>query len=120
MDGVESCAVVAGQEDGQSVLVAFVVANDLTFDVTGASASLQKRLPDYMVPGRFEIVEFLPLSPTGKTDAQALLSLLESSESPTAVKRGFDIDDVEPNIMEIWESLLGSGFDDDANFFEAG
>ncbi len=79
---------------------------------------LQKSLPDYMVPGRYIVLDALPLTPNGKVDRKAL-------PAPTA-KRG-EADYVTPvtplqhRLAGIWKQVLGLdrvGLHD--NFFSLG
>ncbi len=75
--GVARCAVIpyetpiAGRR-----LAAWVVPVEISKDGALDPASLRKtvteRLPDYMVPATFTILEALPLTPSGKLDRRAL------------------------------------------------
>ena len=69
-EGVRSAACAVQDE----VLVAFVAPeNDWPDEGSAAlEASLREALPDYMVPGRFGILQELPLTAGGKLDRAAL------------------------------------------------
>ena len=64
-----------GGTGGETLLVAYVVparamaADDLIEALRGA---LGERLPAYMVPAAFEVLDALPLTPNGKVDRKAL------------------------------------------------
>ena len=59
--------------DGSEVLVAYVVVRPpLAFDEARAAEMLKARLPVYMRPALYEIVEQLPLLVSGKVDRKAL------------------------------------------------
>lgn len=63
-------------DSGAGGVVAFL--GDPRADITALRDALGRRLPDYMVPRRFELLESLPLNANGKFDRKALLGLLES------------------------------------------
>jgi len=79
--------------------------------------SLKQRLPDYMVPGVYSILEDFPLTPNGKIDRKALpvpeAQITQSYVPPES--------DTEKALAAIWEDILGIGqvgIDDD--FFDLG
>jgi SagB-type dehydrogenase family enzyme len=81
---------------------------------------LQEKLPAYMVPAHFVLLEQLPLSPNGKVDRRALPSVTLSSTEGLA---GYAAprNALEEQLAHIWESLLGVrqvGIHD--NFFALG
>jgi amino acid adenylation domain-containing protein len=68
-------AAVSGQksERGEICLVAFVVrSEDSIMGATELRQHLAKRLPDYMVPSHFKLLDELPRLPNGKLDRDAL------------------------------------------------
>jgi acyl-coenzyme A synthetase/AMP-(fatty) acid ligase len=71
--GVIDCAA-AVQKHSESVivLVAYVVSR-ADLEVDDLKRYLRRRLPDYMVPHRFERIAELPLTSSGKADRKALL-----------------------------------------------
>ena len=121
-------AVVVAREDipGDPRLVAYVV---LTASVPGDhlktqtvkwQQSLLTVLPEYMVPDDFVLIEAIPITPNGKIDRKALpkpdhsaINRLGAYVAPRT--------DVEKQLSEIWEELMGlkqiSVLD---NFFELG
>jgi len=53
------------------ILVAYVVSRS-ELDAPALKAYLRKRLPEYMVPHRFERIAEMPLTSSGKADRKAL------------------------------------------------
>ncbi|HEY9283906.1 MAG TPA: FkbM family methyltransferase, partial [Pyrinomonadaceae bacterium] len=91
-------------------------------DVGEVRAHLREKLPDYMIPSAFTVLDAMPLTPNGKADRRALSAL--DPRGPAA--DGGD-DYVAPRtpteeaLAEVWSELLGvarPGVND--NFFDAG
>jgi amino acid adenylation domain-containing protein len=118
---VKQAAVVVGkekEENGQKRLVAYVVGTE---GVTGSQLRevLKQRLPDYMVPAVFVLMESLPMTPNGKVDRKALPPVKSTSESSERMK--LPMGETERIIADIWKQVLNVedvGADD--NFFDAG
>ncbi|MCH5586164.1 condensation domain-containing protein, partial [Shimazuella sp. AN120528] len=75
------------------------------------------KLPDYMVPAVFQVMEAFPLTANGKIDRKALPEPVETRKQAYAAAET----DTEATLIEIWESLLGRspiGIHD--NFFQLG
>ncbi len=78
------------------------------------------RLPDWMVPQRFEVVSPFPLTVSGKPDLAALASQLEDTD-PHCLPAAAEGLPHERALRTIWEQVLGRrdfGLDDD--FFALG
>ena len=81
---------------------------------------LRRALPDYMIPSGFVRLQSLPLSANGKMDRKALPEPGET-ESKSRQPSVAISDDVERQLAEIWQDVLGVsrvGANDD--FFELG
>ncbi len=113
--------VVIAREDqpGNKRLVAYVVSNQESPTASELRRFLKEKLPDYMVPSAFVMLDALPLTPNGKVDRRALpapdtgLSQETSFVPPRTT--------TEKVIAEIWAEVLGLklvGIHD--NFFELG
>jgi pimeloyl-ACP methyl ester carboxylesterase len=81
---------------------------------------LKQKLPDYMIPSAFVLLETLPLTPNGKIDRHALpapdQTRLEQEGTFVAPR-----DELELQLTQIWEKVLGIkaiGIHD--NFFDIG
>ncbi|HEY5707247.1 MAG TPA: amino acid adenylation domain-containing protein, partial [Terrimicrobiaceae bacterium] len=114
--GVEDTVVVAREDEtGERRLVAYVVPKngEPTKDWGGF---LQGKLPDYMVPSAFVVLDKLPSTPNGKVDRRALPAperRIEAYRAPRTPQ--------EQILCEIFADLLSVdrvGIDD--NFFELG
>ena len=101
VDGVESVAVMIKQNNGKDVLVAYCCGN--------AQKSLVKKdcedkLPRYMVPSAFVMMDKMPLNASGKLDRKQLKAL------PVAFDENIKeepINDVERTVCRIFEKILG-------------
>jgi amino acid adenylation domain-containing protein len=110
-------AVVIVREDtpGNQRLVAYVV---LRQPDNNLRAFVKARVPDYMVPATFVVLEKLPLTPNGKVDHAALPipSEFDSSKEFIAPRTP-----MEETLAQIWKEILEVarvGVND--NFFELG
>jgi hypothetical protein len=119
---LRECAVIARAHDsGEFRLTAFVVAkNGWRPTARELRDQLQERLPAYMIPAEFVVLDELPRTPHGKLDKRTLLTLagspLERSEEYVAPET-----DVEKLVASVWREVLGIerlGIHD--NFFEVG
>jgi amino acid adenylation domain-containing protein/non-ribosomal peptide synthase protein (TIGR01720 family) len=119
---VRQTVVVAREDEpGQRRLVAYVVPDgELTPTVSDLGRFLKERLPDYMVPSAFVLLEALPLTTNGKVDRRALPApetLRPELESAYVAPRT----PAEETLAKIWAQILGLdqvGMHD--NFFELG
>jgi amino acid adenylation domain-containing protein len=111
-------AVVVAREDqrGEQLLIAYTVpAAKPSPTAHSLRSALREKLPDYMVPSAFVMLDELPLTPQGKVDRQALPGpLLERNYVAPR-------NPLEAQLVEIWEETLDIrpiGVRDD--FFELG
>jgi amino acid adenylation domain-containing protein len=116
-------AVVLAREDvpGEKRLVAYIVPKqEHTPTTRELSSFLKEKLPDYMVPTAFVMMETLPLTPNGKVDRRALKA---PDPSVTASQRVIVPPryQLEFQLTKIWEEILKIepiGIRD--NFFDLG
>lgn len=108
LDSVKT-AVVVPREDrqGEKRLVAYLVpAARPSPTIHALRRALAERLPDYMMPSAFVMLESLPLGATGKVDRKAL-----PEPPPTRPELGNPFvaprNEGESRLARIWEDVLG-------------
>jgi acyl-CoA synthetase (AMP-forming)/AMP-acid ligase II/acyl carrier protein len=71
---VQSSVVVVREDTpGDKRLVGYVVArSDESFDIQEVRKYLKQKLPEYMIPSQFVLLDALPLTPNGKVGRKAL------------------------------------------------
>jgi amino acid adenylation domain-containing protein len=119
---VQQCAIVVREDVvGDKRLVAYVVPNQVQALTTSELRRfLKQKLPDYMVPSAFVMLDALPLTPNGKVDRRALPVPDQSGQEPEETFVA-PRDELELQLTKIWEKVLGKkpiGIRD--NFFELG
>jgi amino acid adenylation domain-containing protein len=118
---VRETVVVVREESADSQrIVAYIVPHPgQTLTITGLRDFLESKLPNYMLPAAFVMLEALPLTPNGKIDRHALPTpdkARPDSEAAVAPRNPF-----EELLTGIWKQILGTeqvGIHD--NFFELG
>ncbi|ARU63542.1 hypothetical protein CBW65_22930 [Tumebacillus avium] len=115
----ETVAIVREDVPGDKRLTAYVVPHEEQDITAGELRSfLAEKMPEYMIPSAFEVMEKLPLTANGKIDRQKL--------PKPGVDRGtqelvLPRNEQEQQIAAIWQEILGVeqvGVHD--NFFELG
>jgi len=114
-------AVVLAREDvpDDKRLVAYVVSDtESTSLIADLRSQLKERLPDYMVPAAFVILDALPLTPNNKLDRRAL-------PAPSGVVHKSDYvapsTEIEQTIADVWCEVLNQDrLDVNDNFFDLG
>jgi len=122
--GVKECVVTAlADPAGDKRLVAYMVASpEARPDAAGLRQYLKKKLPDYMVPSAFVLLDRMPLTDNGKIDRKALPAPArgEDASSPSGTYVA-PRTETERTLVEIFLEVLGTrqvGIDDD--FFDLG
>ncbi|GAB2541556.1 non-ribosomal peptide synthase/polyketide synthase [Nocardia heshunensis] len=117
-DIAQAVAVVwTGIDSAGEHLVAYLVpAAGIEPDSDSVRRALAQRLPSYMVPSAFVVLDALPLNPSGKLDRRAL-------PAPSFAAREFraPVTELEIAVCAAYAEILGVervGLDD--NFFELG
>ncbi|MDQ4025597.1 MAG: phosphopantetheine-binding protein, partial [Actinomycetota bacterium] len=120
-DGISEAVVTvyepAHQHDKR--LVAYVTAPDANVAVPELRRFLSERIPFYMVPSDFVVLDALPLNPNGKIDRRALPPP-DLSGSPGAGDHVAPRTETERKLAVIYETLLGRRPGVHDGFFELG
>jgi amino acid adenylation domain-containing protein len=105
--GVEASVVVARGENGDTRLIAYVVATPgVKLDHDSLQAYLKKYLPDYMIPAAFVRIDKLPIGPNGKIDRGMLPAPTAENTSEDKIRVGPSTP-VEARVVAILAELLG-------------
>lgn len=103
---VSDCAVIVSETNGDEKRLVAFVQNEAgaTFDEEALRYSLQRTLPDYMVPTGWVCVPALPLTINGKVDRQAL-----AAQAPAPTSNGNHVEPRNPaeqTLAGIWAEVL--------------
>ncbi|NCS00739.1 MAG: amino acid adenylation domain-containing protein [Microcystis aeruginosa G13-11] len=99
-----SCVIVREDNPGEKQLVAYIVPKlgvKLTSD--DLRQFLSHKLPGYMVPSAFVLLEFLPLTANGKIDRRGLKAPSNTSDSDRFIEAR---NQLELNLVQIWSKVL--------------
>jgi acyl-coenzyme A synthetase/AMP-(fatty) acid ligase/acyl carrier protein len=107
-------------EHGEKRLIAYVVFRGDPSSVDDLRRFLQRKLPRYMLPLEYEVLEALPLTSNGKVDRRALPPP-EEPRPAAEVDHSFTHPDLERQLSDIWEKVLAvAPIAKTDNFFELG
>ncbi|MDJ0562259.1 MAG: thioesterase domain-containing protein, partial [Microcystis sp. M53599_WE4] len=99
-----SCVIVREDNPGEKQLVAYIVPK-LGVKLTSGDLRqfLSHKLPGYMVPGAFVLLESFPLTANGKIDRRALKAPSNTSDSDRFIEAR---NQLELNLVQIWSKVL--------------
>jgi amino acid adenylation domain-containing protein len=108
-----------GGDDKQ--LIAYIVPmGDETLSLANVRDFMKNRVPEYMLPADFMLMDTLPSTPNGKLDRKALLELRSSLPVPDAAPTRPQTE-MEHIIAEIWQDVLQiQNISVHSNFFDLG
>jgi len=99
---VEAVVYVRESRTRNQYLCAYLVVDKT--DVQSIKNNLKKKLPEYMLPTSYIIVDKIPLTPNGKVDRQALLDIQRPEDIQNKMPpRNFH----DSAIADIWKEVLG-------------
>lgn len=109
---------------GEQVLVAYIIPvskkDRRLLTTEKLRLSLKEKLPDYMVPSIFMLIEAFPMTPNGKIDRKAL-PIPDKRRQRLATDYSAPADTIEKTLAAIWQEVLKLeqiGVND--NFFDLG
>jgi tyrocidine synthetase-3 len=121
-ESVKEAVVMARRADNRDIfLCAYIVPFSFdSFSLPRLRDWLSQKVPDYMIPAHFVLLERIPVTPNGKVDRRALpepelQAAAEDFEPPMGA--------VEEKLAEIWGKVLGiplKAISRNAGFFESG
>jgi NRPS condensation-like uncharacterized protein len=104
---VHECVVVVQEGERGIQLVAYVVSKEaMLLSSEELRQYLQGKLPNYMLPSYFVIVEALPLLPNGKVDRRAL-PMPDTSEVERNEEMMTPHTPIEEVVAGVWGEVLG-------------
>lgn len=116
----DAVALVKNKADDIKYICAYVTISG-SVCVDDLRAYLMDKLPNFMVPAYFIILEKIPLTANGKKDKKALLAIHETN-NVLPIRVGLEPkDELQERLVQIWIDLLKIDYITiDDNFFEIG
>ncbi len=117
---VRETVVVAREQAGRKQIVAYLIPAQKDWAIDELRQFLESKLPQYMLPSSYALIQEFPLTTSGKIDRLALTES-ETSSLPTQTDYQEAITPVEQQLVSIWQEVLALeqvGIND--NFFELG
>jgi acyl-coenzyme A synthetase/AMP-(fatty) acid ligase len=114
---VGSAFIQVREFNGDRRLVAYVTLKD-RIETDSLRRYLPEKLPEYMVPSMFIVIDAFPLTPNGKIDLRALPEPVHAVEAASEKR---PTGDVELALASIWKDILGLGdIGAEDDFFDLG
>ncbi|MFF2650710.1 amino acid adenylation domain-containing protein [Streptomyces sp. NPDC058045] len=106
---------------GQEVFLATMKDDRHHVPVGELARTAANRLPEYMLPSVWQVVDRLPRTANGKTDRARLRAWLPRESAPDAVERQQPRDGLESSLAALWSELLAvEHIARDDDFFDLG
>jgi amino acid adenylation domain-containing protein len=103
-DVQSACVIVREDNPGDKRLIAYIVPKPgVTITSGDFRQFLTHKLPGYMVPSAFVMLEFLPLTANGKIDRRALKAPINTSDSDRFIEARSQL---ELSLVQIWSKVL--------------
>lgn len=117
-EAVKEAAVILYNKEDNPRLAAYITLATPTDEISEVLHTwLKNRLPDYMLPASFTVLEKMPLSPNGKLDRKAL----PAPELPIEVEQILPQTKTEHILCHLWSQVLDIQVNSiNLNFFDLG
>jgi amino acid adenylation domain-containing protein len=106
--GVRDCAVGIEETTGSGGqaknVVAYIVLDSASVTVASLRSYLKQKLPEFMIPSTYKLVERLPLNAHGKVDRQLLSQCSVAIESRTVTSP--PVTGIQGALAAIWSDVL--------------
>lgn len=106
---VQACVAVAREDQpGEKILVGYLVPREgATIEIEALRRFVAERLPAYMVPSAYCVLDALPMTPNKKVDRNALPKPMPSANAlQDATKQALPRDELERAVLELWADTL--------------
>ncbi|MEO6176618.1 MAG: non-ribosomal peptide synthetase, partial [Flavobacterium circumlabens] len=118
--GIQQVVATPKELNGEKVLVAYYLPErGIEIEKAAIRIYLQGKLPEYMVPGFYVVLETLPMTSSGKVDRKALPGI--AGDDLIRGEYAAPRNQTEEKLATLWQDILGIdqvGITD--NFFELG
>lgn len=106
---------------GQHLFIARFKSHQAVLTPAQLQAHLAERLPGYMLPSEYHILDALPVTANGKIDRQALMALTTDQGIQDQVEVEAPRDELEQALAAVWQSTLQrASVGRDQDFFTLG
>ena len=124
-DQIKECIVTTLEINSQSELIAYLIVasefEDETTEFKRLRDQLRRKLPSYMIPSHFKVMDCFPLNNNGKIDRKNLPNSLTFENTNTANPFDETLSQTEEVLVKLWQSILGiNQISIHDNFFELG
>lgn len=116
---IDEVAVIAREDEEENKYLCAYLTSEENLTISQLREYLMENLPDYMIPSFFVQLEAMPHTPNGKIDKKILPKSFGNMD--TGIEYTLPSNEVEEQILAIWESVLKStkiGTND--SFFDLG
>jgi acyl carrier protein len=103
---IREAVVVLDEREEDKRLVGYFVPGTSAPSTAELRDFLGGKLPDYMVPSAFVVLDAVPLTPNGKLDRRALQALYKENIAAT-VSYTAPRTEIEKKLAQIWQEMLG-------------